>query len=101
MHYGWLALLLCLEVVSEALLQRWSVTQKRLFLFAGVALYIALALVFALAMKHAPLASFNAMWQCANVVILTLYGVMFLGEKLRPRQLVGVVAAVAAVALLQ
>jgi multidrug transporter EmrE-like cation transporter len=98
---GWLALLLALEVAAEVLLQQWATLNNKLFLVAGVMAYAALALVFANAMKHATLSSFNAMWQSGNLLVVGVYGVLALGEPFGMKQKLGFASALAAILLLR
>ena len=98
---GWLVPLLSLEICAELLLQHWAKTRACSHLAAGVGAYVALAFTFALAMRSDALTTLNSAWQCGNVVLVSLYGLLVLREPLTARQKVGVLAAGIAVFLVR
>lgn len=96
---GWVTGLVGLEIVSELLLREWAKTRELRYALAGACTYVILAAVFALSMKSGNMTTINAAWQCGNVVLVSLYGMLVLREKLSPRQKAGVAAAALAVFL--
>lgn len=91
----WVAALVALEVVAELCLHRAA--HDLAFLAAGVAAYVALALVFWWTMrKGGALVTLNTAWHCGTLVLVALAGAA-VGEPLTARKLIGVGLAVAAV----
>ena len=95
------ASLLTLEITAELLLHRWAKSGDGRYMAAGICAYVGLAVTFGVAMKTAELATVNALWQCANVALVSLYSVLVLKEKLTVKQHVGVITSLFAVYLLQ
>ena len=98
---GWIASLLGLEVASEILLHRWAETDELRYMLAGICTYVVLAVVFAYSMRSGEMTTINTAWQCGNVVLISVYGMLVLREQLTMRQKIGVGLATAAVFLVQ
>ena len=92
MKTTWLSIivLVIIEVLAEILLHKWSVTNTLVYLVGGVAAYNALAYVFAHTIKDENLAFVNTAWQCLNIVLVSLFGVLISNEKLTVRNWIGV-----------
>ena len=96
---GGVAVLLALEAGAETLLTLWSKGDKRAWaLAAGIGLYALVGLAFALALRlgGGSLAVVNALWQVANIVVVTLIGVFFMRNKLSHIEWLGILLALAA-----
>ena len=98
---AWITGLLTCEILAEILLQKWAKNDNPVYLLTGIASYIVLAVLFGFAMKSGDLTTINAAWQCGNVLLVSLYGIFVLKEKLSHRQLFGIVLATIAVFLVQ
>lgn len=97
----WLLTLVGIEVAAEYVLEKYGRHNNNMFLLAGVAFYILLAAVFAMAIKSVKrLIVLNTMWQSLNVICVTLIGIFVLREKLTLRHALGICCAVSACALM-
>lgn len=91
-------LLTAVEIVAELLLNAQSKQNKYgLYFYGGVAGYVAVAYVFARAMRQDPdnIGIINTVWQVANIASMLVISYFFLRETFKPIQLVGGVLAVA------
>ena len=91
-------ILLALETGAETALKVSSDNKSLLPLLGGVALYAAVGLVFGLALRWGggKLTIVNALWQTANLCVVTLVGVIAFKETLNPVQWIGIVLAILA-----
>lgn len=92
--------LVVLEAVAEILLHHSAYHKNLYSLLCGVAVYVILSICFWAAMKHVNLTNLNAVWQCSNIVIVSLFGVLILKDKLNTANYVGLVLAFIACVLM-
>ena len=92
-----------ISVAADYLLKRASEQAAPLqswWFWLGCALFAATAFGWLYVMRHLTFATLGAVFSVATVILLTLVGVLFLGESLRWQEAVGVAMAVGAVVLL-
>ena len=93
-----IAVLTGVEIAAELLLNAQSKENKYgLYFYGGVAAYVAVAYVFARAMRQDPdnIGTINTVWQVANIALMLVISYLFLDETFKPIQIVGGVLAVA------
>jgi drug/metabolite transporter (DMT)-like permease len=92
-----LILLVFMELSAEILLTpkpKCNKTYNWEF-FAGCVVYATIGVVFGFTLRHGSgqVAIVNTIWQCLNIVIVFIAGVLFLGEKAETAHYIGVAVA--------
>lgn len=75
----------------------WSATGA---LAGGMAMYMISALGFVVAMRHMSLAAVGAWYAMLTIMAMTALGVLVFGERLTPREALGLLLALAALILM-
>ena len=91
--------LVALEAGAESQLALWANERGQwLMLCGGVVLYAVVGLVFALVLRYGrkSLATANALWQSANIVVVTIISVIAFGKPLSAIEWMGIVLAILA-----
>ena len=84
-----------LELVAEYALNTWAKStpqnapQNRWWLGGGIALYIAIAIVYGWSLMYGQVTIANAMWQCLALVFITIIGVAVFKDRPTLGQWVG------------
>ena len=92
-----------ISVGADYLLKRASDQAAPLeswWFWLGCAVYSSTAFGWLYVMRHLTFATLGAVYSVATILLLTLVGLLFLGESLRWQEAVGVAMAVGAIALL-
>ena len=89
------AVLLALEASAESLLTLWSRHARAWMIVLGVALYALVGVTFALALKWSGgnLGAINALWQAANICVVTVISVVAFRKPLSRVEWLGVALA--------
>jgi multidrug transporter EmrE-like cation transporter len=89
------------ESFGDILLKKWAVENNGLIFFAGVAVYIAAIVVWAVSLKGEYLSKAISLVTILNLIIVVLVGVFFFKEDLSLLNKLGIVIGIVSIILLE
>jgi len=95
--------LCAVSVAGDYLLKRASDRERPFeswWFVAGFLVYSSTAFGWVYVMPHLKLATIGVVYSVATVLLLTLLGLVFFQESLRPREVLGIVLAITSISLL-
>ncbi len=90
-----------LEVVADVLFKKWSIENKNIILFAGLALYSAGTIFWAFSLKFEFLSKAVSVFTVLNLVVVALAGIIIFGENLSLANKIGICLGIASIILIE
>ena len=80
-----------LELFAEIFLNKWAKgsPKNHAWMGAGVAFYVAIAVVYGCSLMYGQVTITNALWQCLALIFITIVGVKYFGNRPTLGQWVG------------
>jgi multidrug transporter EmrE-like cation transporter len=98
---GLIAVAATCEVVGDLLLKYWAETDDIRLMAGGLATYLVSLVFFASALKRGQLAVILTFWVAIALVLMAVLGWLLFGERLSPRNVVGIALVLMALFLLR
>lgn len=90
-----------LEVAADVLLKKWSINDKGLLLYSGLALYFLGTVLWAFSLRHEMLSKAISVFTVLNLVLVVLAGVFIFKEDLSLMNKAGIVLGIISIILLE
>jgi multidrug transporter EmrE-like cation transporter len=90
-----------LEVVGDILFKKWSIEGKNILLVAGLLIYFAGAVPWALSLQHAEVSEAIVVFMVLNVIGVVLAGMFLFHETISDIQKVGIGMGILSIVLLE
>ncbi|GEM_PF-455729 len=90
-----------LEVAADVLLKKWSINDKGLMLYSGLALYFLGTVLWAFSLRHEMLSKAISAFTVLNLILVVLAGVFIFKEGLSLTNKAGIVLGIISIILIE
>ena len=98
--YGFIILATILEVGADILFKNWTLKNRNLLLFSGLALYFIGTVFWAISLKFESISKSISIFTILNLIIIVLIGVFLFKEKLSILNIIGLILGIISLILL-
>lgn len=99
--YALILIAVALEIFADILFKKWSIGSRTAFLAVGLAIYFIGTVFWAYSLKYEQLSTAIVIFTVLNLVIISLVGVLYFGEKLSLANKIGIGLGIVSVILVE